>query len=70
MPAVGMAMLLNFMPAKQYFGCLLVGFALATFAGWGIIPIAMVAGAWAFEKYKSISARNNYAIEAGGMEDE
>ena len=68
LPVIGMGMLLNYMPAKQYFGCIVIGFMLATYAGLGIIPIAMVGGAWAFEKYKS--SVNKTAVAVGGLEDE
>lgn len=68
LPVIGMGMLLNYMPAKQYFGCILVGFMMATYAGLGIIPVAMVGGAWAFEKYKSAS--KNQTSVMGGLEDE
>lgn len=68
LPVIGMGMLLNYMPASKYFGCIMVGFMLATFAGLGIIPVAMVGGAWAFEKYKS--AANKEMVVAGGLEDE
>lgn len=68
MPAVGMAMLLNYMPAKQYIGCVLIGFVLSAYFGAGIIAVALIGGAWAFEKYKSLN--NTVAVKQGGLEDE
>ncbi len=71
LPVVGMAMLLNYMPAKQFLSFLVIGFVLSAYLGLGILPIAMLAGAAAYEYYK---AHNNVlgsqqAVE-GVLEDE
>ncbi len=79
LPVVGMGLLLNYMPAKKYFGCIMLGFVLATYFGMGIIPIAIIGGVWAFVTYQSKAhpaaavaeaGGNGDAIEGGGLEDE
>ncbi len=79
LPVVGMGLLLNYMPAKKYFGCIMLGFVLATYFGMGIIPIAIIGGVWAFVTYQN-QAHSAVAaadaggtageIEGGGLEDE
>lgn len=74
LPVIGMGLLLNYMPTKKLFGCVMLGFVLATYFGMGIIPVAIVGGVWAFEVYKSQSKKTAVAAVAtevgGGLEDE
>lgn len=73
LPVVGMGLLLNYMPAKKYFGCIMLGFVLATYFGMGIIPIAIIGGVWAFETYKTHAKKVPVAVAdgvVGGLEDE
>lgn len=72
LPVVGMAMLLNYMPVKQFFSFLVIGFVLSAYVGLGILPIAMLAGAAAYEHYKAHSAAtaNNAQLSEGVLEDE
>lgn len=69
LPVVGMAMLLNYMPAKQFFSFLVIGFVLSACLGLGILPIAMLAGAAAYEYYKDHS-NTTAQISEGALEDE
>lgn len=79
LPVVGMGLLLNYMPAKKYFGCVALGFVLATYFGLGelmsgVIPVAIIGFVWAYEVYKQ-KASEAPAVEAsatnmGGLEDE
>lgn len=70
LPVVGMAMLLNYMPVKQFFSFLIIGFVLSAYLGLGILPIAMLAGAAAYEYYKSHAAGNTATTTEGVLEDE
>lgn len=71
LPVVGMAMLLNYMPAKQFFSFLMIGFVLSAYVGLGILPIAMLAGAAAYEYYKAHATTSAaVATQEGMLEDE
>lgn len=78
LPVVGMGLLLNYMPAKKYFGCVALGFVMATYFGLGelmsgVIPVAIVGFVWAYEVYKQKAAEPAAAVAAtteGGLEDE
>ena len=71
LPVVGMAMLLNYMPVKQFFSFLVIGFVLSAYLGLSILPIAMLAGAAAYEYYKAhANATNATASMEGVLEDE
>lgn len=52
LPVVGMAMLLNFMPAKKFISFLIVGYVLADFVGLAVLPVALIGVACAYEYYK------------------
>ncbi len=74
LPVVGMGLLLNYMPSRKLFGCVMLGFVLATYFGMGVIPIAIIGGVWAYEVYKR-EAHKTPAVAAdggdmGGLEDE
>lgn len=71
LPVIGMAALLSYMPVKQYASFLVAGFALSAYFGVGILPIAMIGGAAAYEVYKRLTstAVSANALE-GGLEDE
>ncbi len=81
LPVVGMALLLNYMPAKKWFGCVMLGFVLATYFGLGqlmsgVIPVAIIGGVWAYEVYKrqsqtaASSVDVSVAVGGGDLEDE
>lgn len=70
LPAVGLAMLLMYMPFNKYWSFLLVGFVLTAYLGVPVLGVAMVGLAAAYEVYKS---KINVAVEGtvvGGLEDE
>lgn len=73
LPVVGMAMLLNFMPAKKFISFVIVGYVLASFAKLSILPIALLGVAAAYEYYKLHAQSVHPQVEAtvqGGLEDE
>ena len=74
LPVVGMGLLLNYMPTKKLFGCVMLGFVLATYFDMGIIPIAIIGGVWAYEVYKQKTQTSvavaGEAQTTGGLEDE
>jgi PTS system mannose-specific IIC component len=71
LPVIGMGMLLTYMPAKKYFGFVAVGFVLAAYAGLGVLPVAIIGGAVAYEYYKkNVAANGAVAIQGGADEDE
>jgi len=66
LPVVGMGLLLNYMPTRKLFGCVMLGFVLATYFEMGIIPIAIIGGVWAYETYKSKTQTPTAAAGGGG----
>lgn len=71
LPVIGMGMLLTFMPSKKYFGFIAIGFVLAAYAGLGVLPIAIIGGAVAYEYYKKqVAVTNNVTVQGGMDEDE
>lgn len=65
LPVVGMAMLLNFMPAKKFISFVLVGYVLSAYAGLSILPIALIGVACAYEYYK-MHATDTPAVATAG----
>ena len=78
LPVVGMGLLLNYMPTKKLFGCVMLGFVLSTYFGMGVIPIAIIGGVWAYEVYKQKTSQakavavadSDAPAQIGGLEDE
>jgi PTS system mannose-specific IIC component len=73
LPVIGMGALLTFMPAKQYFSFLAIGFVLSAYLGLSILPVAILGGAAAYEVYKNLtsrSAKQSITTSEGGLEDE
>lgn len=71
LPVIGMAALLSYMPAKQYFSFLAVGFVLSAYVGLAIMPIAIIGGAAAYEVYKKLTTTSSAATTTEGvLEDE
>ncbi|WP_417085176.1 PTS mannose/fructose/sorbose/N-acetylgalactosamine transporter subunit IIC [Lancefieldella rimae] len=72
LPVIGMAALISYMPVKQYFSFLAIGFALSAYFGVGILPIAIIGSAAAYEVYKRLTSSSAGAAAAieGGLEDE
>lgn len=70
LPVIGMGMLLTYMPAKKYFGFVAVGFVLAAYAGLGVLPVAIIGAAVAYEYYKRTVTTNNAVAVEGGMDED
>lgn len=73
LPAVGISMLLMYMPTKKYFSFLAIGFVLSAYLKVPVLGVAIIGFAAAYEVYKSqIKAMNAPAgaATAGGLEDE
>lgn len=79
LPAVGITMLLTYMPVKEYLPFLLIGFVLTAYLKMPTLGVAIVGVAFAIITYKQEMARNNASNNnAGGasalseedMEDE
>ena len=68
---IGMAALLSYMPVKQYFSFLAVGFVLSAYLGLAILPIAILGGAAAYEVYKKLTSTSvATTTNEGVLEDE
>lgn len=71
LPVIGMAALLSYMPAKQYFSFLAIGFVLSAYLGLAIMPVAILGGAAAYEVYKKLTSTSaNVSAPEGVLEDE
>lgn len=70
LPVIGMAALLTYMPAKQYFSYLAVGFVLSAYLGIAIMPVAILGGAAAYEVYKKLTSTSAVSANEGVLEDE
>ena len=71
LPVIGMAALLSYMPVKQYFSFLAVGFVLSAYLGLAILPIAILGGAAAYEVYKKLTSTSvATTTNEGVLEDE
>lgn len=74
LPAVGLAMLLMYMPLSKYWGFLMVGFVLTAYLNLPVLGVAAIGLACAFEVYKSQmkahTAAAAGAIGMGELEDE
>lgn len=70
LPAVGMAMLLSYMPAKKYFSFLIVGYVLSAYLNLAIVPIALLGVAAAYGYYTIQSNASQGTMTAGELEDE
>ena len=73
LPVIGMGALLTYMPAKQYFSFLAIGFVLSAYLGLSILPVAILGGAAAYEVYKNLTSRiaeESIATAEAGLEDE
>lgn len=70
LPAVGLSMLLMYMPLNKYWSFLLVGFMLTTYFSAPVLCVAGIGLAAAYEIYKS-KVHGATAVAAGGdLEDE
>ncbi|PNV63563.1 PTS N-acetylgalactosamine transporter subunit IIA [Clostridium sp. chh4-2] len=71
LPAVGMAILLKYLPAKKYFVYLILGFVLVVYFGLSILPVAIVGGIIAYVIYGGLQKETSgNVITGGGIGDE
>lgn len=69
LPALGMALLLKYLPVKKNFQYLLLGFILVVYFNIGVLPIALLGVVIAVILYNSYS-NNTVQINDGGIGDE
>lgn len=73
LPALGMAILLKYMPLKGNYQYLVLGFALSVYFGLDVLPIAIIGGIIAITVYQTLqkeSELSNLSRYAGGLGDE
>ena len=71
LPALGMAILLKYMPIKGNMHYLVLGFVLSVYFQLDILPIAIVGGIIAVLVYQKLQKENrNQVSVAGGLGDE
>ena len=71
LPAVGLTMLMTYMPTSKYFAYLLIGFVLNAYLGVPVLGIAMIGIACALLFYQQrMKEMSSAAIMEGGLEDE
>lgn len=70
LPAVGMAMLLSYMPLKKYGYWLLVGFALSAYLKMPVLGVAIIGVAGAIPTFMHYSNENNAGVVDGQLTQE
>ncbi|RHW50897.1 PTS sugar transporter subunit IIC [Lactobacillus bombicola] len=71
LPAVGMAMLLTYMPLKKYGYWLLIGFALTAYLKMPVLGVALIGTAGAIPTFMNHSNRSNSLVTTtNGMKEE
>ncbi|BBM18403.1 PTS sorbose transporter subunit IIC [Enterococcus avium] len=70
LPAVGIGMLLKYLPTKDYFAYLLVGFVLAVYSQLPILGISLLGAAIALIVYKQNAHKEQAVSTVGGGFDE
>ena len=70
LPALGMAILLKYMPLKGNFHYLVLGFVLSVYFGLDILPIAIVGGIIAIVLYQRLQRESKQQVAVGGLGDE
>lgn len=70
LPALGMAILLKYLPLKGNYQYLVLGFVLAVYFNLSILPIAIVGGIIAIVLYQRMQNESKYSMSAGGIGDE
>ena len=68
LPAVGIAILLRYLPTKKYIPYLLIGFVLAAYLGVPMLGVAICGLALALLFYRQ--SNSSEAVEIGGMDDD
>jgi PTS system mannose-specific IIC component len=71
LPALGFALLLRQMPMKKYGYFIILGYALAAYAGLGVLPIALIAVVLCWYIFQTLEDKTAAIVVAGGdNEDE
>lgn len=70
LPAVGIGLLLRYLPVKSYFGYLVVGFVMAVYLNIPIMGIALLGAAVALIIYKNRNEEPTAVAAAGGMNED
>ena len=70
LPALGMAILLKYMPLKGNLQYLVLGFILSVYFGLDILPIAIVGGIIAVLLYQRLQRESKQQVVTGGIGDE
>lgn len=72
LPAVGIGLLLRYLPAKEYFSYLVIGFVLAVYMKVPLLGVALIGGAIALIIYKKNveNQAQQYTVVGGMDEDE
>ena len=70
LPAVGIGLLLRYLPVKSYFGYLIVGFVAAVYLKVSILGVALIGFAIALIIYKNKSTEVVSPVVAGGMDED
>lgn len=70
LPALGMAILLKYLPLKGNFHFLILGFVLYAYGGFAILPIALIGGVVAMVIFKNLEKENTIVQVTGGIGDE
>lgn len=73
LPAVGIGLLLRYLPAKEYFSYLVIGFVLAVYLKIPLLGVALLGGAIALIIYKKNNqalTQNTVSNSVGGMDED
>lgn len=70
LPALGIAILLKYLPVERYIPYLLIGFVLAAFMNVTMIGVAIAGVALGILAYQRAQERSTYVAEGGANEDE
>lgn len=71
LPAVGMAILLKYLPSKKYFAYLILGFVFIVYFNLTILPVAIIGGIIAYIIYNNLQKETtNKTVISGGIGDE
>ncbi|NLM66687.1 MAG: PTS sugar transporter subunit IIC, partial [Enterococcus sp.] len=71
LPAVGIGLLLRYLPAKEYFSYLVIGFVLAVYVHMPLLGVAIVGAAVALLIFKKNSQASNQVVQTvGGMDED
>lgn len=70
LPALGIGLLLRYLPVKAYFGYLIMGFVGAVYLNMPILGVALLGAAIALILFKKNSAESANVQTAGGMDED